>query len=294
MNCSGGGTIEADWAGAVALDSPISVGSETFLYITGDNDLAEVQSGFETRMFEVAQSGFLSLTQLKLTGGSAESGGAIYSSMATVALDSCVFEENVATKGDGGAVWLAGGDLTITGGEFSSNSATGNGGAVFAVDAEVVVQDGTVFDSNKAIEGGGLYCGGAETSIATSADAAAPSCSLSEVIFTSNNASSEEILEYDVYESPWNDIYGGGGAAFYHGMVDITDSEFTNNYAQLAGGALYGGTDSSMTIEGCVFEENFSQGYGGAVGASTATVGGATVLRNNSADANGAAVRSVP
>ncbi|CAM9843693.1 unnamed protein product [Scytosiphon promiscuus] len=289
VNCTDGGTVEAEWAGAVVLDAPISVGSGTFLYITGDDELAEVHGDSQTRMFEVSPSGLLSLTQLKLSGGNAESGGAIYSSMATVELESCVFGQNAATAGDGGAVWVQGGDLTIKSGEFSDNSASRYGGAVFAVDAGVVIQDSTVFESNKAVEGGGLYCGGFDNSTTPSATG---SCSLSEVTFTANNASSEDILDYDSIVSPWVGLYGGGGAAFYRGDVDITDSAFTNNYAQLSGGGLYGGTESSMSIEGCVFEENYSQGHGGAMAASTATLGGTTavVLTNNSVDANGAAI----
>lgn len=288
VDCADGGAVEAVWAGIVTLDAPISVGSGTSLSITGEDRLAEVKGGSQVRLFTVASSAGLALTNLRLSGGAAASGGAIHATAATVTLDGCVFEENEATSGDGGAVWAAGGELTIVSGEFLGNTADGNGGAVLAVDDTVVIQGGTRFEENRATGGGGLYCGGAENSTS----GAAASCSLSEAVFRFNNASSEVILDYDTVVAPWVTLYGGGGAAFYRGAVDMTDSVFEFNYAQLSGGGVYGGKDSDMAIEGCRFEENFTPGYGGAMAASSATLGGGTLVTNNSAEANGAGVSS--
>ncbi|CAN0013328.1 unnamed protein product, partial [Ectocarpus sp. 6 AP-2014] len=294
VDCTDGGTVEAVWAGAVTLTAPISVGTGTFLSITGEDDSAEVLGGGQTQMFYVSSSGGLTLTDLRLSGGSAASGGAVYASAASIALNSCVFDGNFATAGDGGAVAVEGGDLTIVGGEFSGNSASGNGGAVFATDAAVVIQDGARFEGNKAVEGGGLYCGGAEnsttTTVPSSSSAAAATCSLSGAVFGANNASSETIVDFDLIEAPWVTLYGGGAAAFYRGVVDITGSEFLGNYAQVSGGAVYGGTDAVLTIDGSSFEENTTPGYGGGLAASSAVLGGDTLLRNNSATSNGAGV----
>lgn len=160
VNCTDGGAVEAVWAGVVTLDASISIGPGVFLSITGEGSLAEVRGGSEVRLFDVSPSGGLVLTSLKLSGGSAEKGGAIHSSMAAVTLDGCELEGNMATAGDGGSVWVEGGTLTIFGGEFSNNSASGNGGAVLAVDSSLLIQNGTRFEGNKASEGGALYCGG--------------------------------------------------------------------------------------------------------------------------------------
>eukprot|EP00752_Nemacystus_decipiens_P008148 g7287.t1 len=287
VNCADGGEVEAIWAGVVALDAPISIGSGTFLSVTGEDALAEAAGGAQVRLFTVSSAGGLSLTNLRLSGGAAVSGGAVHATSATVTLDGCVFEGNGATAGDGGAVWAEGGELTITGGEFLGNTAVGNGGAVVAVDGAVVIQDGTLFEENwSMLEGGGLYCGGVENS--TSGVAA--SCSLSEAVFRFNNASSEVVIDYDVIEAPWVNMYGGGGAAFYRGSVGMTDSVFEFNYAQLSGGGVYGGSDSDMVIDGCRFEENATPGWGGAMAASSATLGGGTLVKNNSAEEHGAGV----
>ncbi|CAN0013701.1 unnamed protein product [Ectocarpus sp. 6 AP-2014] len=294
VNCTGGGAVEVVWAGAITLDTAISVGSGTFLSITGENDTAGVQGGGQIRMFGVSPAGGLTLTDLKLSGGSAASGGAIRSSMAAVTLNSCVLDGNIATDGDGGAVWVEGGELTIVGGEFSENSASGNGGAVLATDAAVAIENGTRFEGNSAIEGGGLFCGGSENATLLSASDNA-SCALKGVIFAFNNASSETILDYDNMAAPSTQaplitLYGGGGAAFYHTVVNITDSVFESNYAQLSGGALFGGTDSVMAIDGVTFENNFTPGFAGALAASTVTLEGNTLFMNNSAMQSGGGV----
>lgn len=166
VNCTDGGTVEAEWAGAVTLDAPIAVGSGTFLYITGEDELAEVQGDSQTRMFEVSPSGLLSLTQLTLSGGNADNGGAIHSRMATITLESCVFEGNVADDGDGGAVFAEGGELTVVGGEFSSNNASQNGGAVSVVGYGILdIQDGTQFRDNFAKSMGGALYGGSNATM---------------------------------------------------------------------------------------------------------------------------------
>lgn len=213
VNCTDGGTVEVVWDGVITLDAPISIGSGTLLSITGEDQLAEVRGGSETRMFEVSPSGSLTLTQLKLTGGTASSGGAIHSSMATVTLENCVFEGNVAASLDGGAVWAEGGEMTIIKGEFSGNSATANGGAVAVVDEGLlVIQDGT---------------------------------------------------------------------------------RFRENYARLSGGALYGGSDSVITIDECTFENNVTLGSGGGIAASSAMFSESTSLTDNTAQQSGGGVRGL-
>ncbi|CAM9909015.1 unnamed protein product [Ectocarpus sp. 4 AP-2014] len=288
VDCTDGGTVEAVWAGTVTLAAPISVGAGTFLSITGEDDSAEVQGGGQTQMFYVSSSGGLTLTNLRLSGGSAASGGAVYASASSVALNSCVFDGNFATAGGGGAVWAEGGNLTIVGGEFSGNSASGNGGAVLATDAGLVIRDGTRFEGNTAVEGGGLYCGGNETT--AFANDATSSCSLSEAVFIANNASRETEIQYPSYWVSTDEVDGGGAAAFWYAEVNISDSVFGSNYAQLSGGAVFGGNSTEMAIDGCKFENNTTLGYGAAVAACSATLGGSTTLTNNSAEENGAGV----
>ncbi|CAN0215079.1 unnamed protein product, partial [Laminaria digitata] len=211
--------------------------------------------------------------------GSAGNGGAIHSDRASLTLDNCSFDGNVATEGDGGAVWADGGDVTIVGGEFLSNRATLNGGAVLATDASLVVKEGARFENNKAVEGGALYCGVAGFGLGTGLG---PSCSISNAEFVSNNASLETFFDFDDVVR-WEDLDGGGAAAFWFTEADITDSVFTNNHAQFTGGAVFGGNDTDIKVEGCIFSSNTAMGFGGAIGASSMTLGGDTQLLDNKA-----------
>lgn len=281
VNCTDGGLVEAVWAGAVTLDAPISIGSGTNLSISGAGQLAEVQGDSQVRLFDVSPGAGLELTNLTLSGGSAASGGAIRSSNATLTLDSCVLAANAATNGDGGAVTAEGGALTIVGGAFVNNEASaGSGGAVLAMDADLVIRKGTVFEGNKAaVEGGALYCGAAQTTKTAR-------CMLSQATFSSNSAFSGNVESVEA----WTHVYGGGAAAFYRAGVYITDSVFEFNHAQVSGGAIFGGSGSEVRVSGCTLKNNTTPGYGGAIAASSVTLGGDTLVIYNMGDTGGGGV----
>ncbi|CAN0466841.1 unnamed protein product, partial [Laminaria digitata] len=287
VNCSGGGEVIADWVGRVSVSAPIVVSEGTFLSVTGEGDLAEVHAGgSHTRLFEVSPSASLTLTRLKLLGGSAVGGGAIFSDSAELTLDNCTFESNVATTGSGGAVWANGGNVTIVGVKFWGNSAARYGGAVHSVDGKLVVQGESRFESNTAIGGGALFCGLGEVRLENQHAV----CSVTDAEFVSNSASraiqGENDQEEDVHDFTY--LVGGGAAMFLFASVDITDSEFSGNHALLAGGALHGGLDTNVSVNGCRFVDNNGK-YGGTISASSMTLGGGTQLTNNLAlDAGGA------
>ena len=287
--CTGGRSLEADWSGYIPLSTPISIASGTFLSITGEDTLAEIHGGSKTRMFKVSPGGRLTLTRLKLSGGSETSGGAIYSESAALILDSCVLHDNVATDGDGGAVRAKGGNVTIRGGEFVSNKAAGYGGAVAATGANtsLVVQGGSIFEGNAALEGGALYCSGlAESGLAR--------FSLSATTFTSNNATAEAEVQRGTGRAnvlgELEGVDGGGAVAFLNATADISDSVFSGNHANDTGGAVLGGTGTDMTVNGCTFEGNTAEVFGGAIAAASMTLGGNTQLIRNMATSSGGAV----
>ncbi|CAN0558195.1 unnamed protein product, partial [Laminaria digitata] len=285
VNCTGGGEVKADWVGRVSVSAPIVVAEGTFLSVTGEGDLAEVHAGgSHTRLFEVSPSAILTLTRLKLLGGSAVGGGAIFSESADLTLDNCTFEGNVATDGNGGAVSAHGGNVTIVGGEFSGNSATRYGGAVHSVDGKLLVQGESKFKSNTAIGGGALFCGSENQHAA---------CSITDAEFVSNSAAraiqDENYKEEELNVVGFTYLDGGGAAMFLFANVDITDSVFSGNHALLAGGALHGGLGTDITANGCRFVDNNAGKYGGTISASSMTLGGGTQLTNNLAlDAGGA------
>ena len=301
VNCSGGGDVLVVWSGDVTLESPVLVGSETFLTVLGLGGGGAVARGnSQTRLFEVSPGAKLTLSELKLAEGSEVKGGAILSN-GSLTLDTCEFVENVATSGNGGAVWAGGGDVTISGVEFSGNSAAIFGGAVFTMGAELVIHDGTRFDGNQAEEGGAVYCRGSDGSSSEDSLVTAP-CTLNDAVFLRNYASIggdvdiSDVVDLDDYienENPWRFLFGGGAAAFINAEVNISNCVFSKNSAQVAGGALYGGDTTNLIISACTFEGNSAVGVGGAVAASSVTFGGGTELRGNNATRNGGGVSTL-
>ena len=284
LSCAEGGAVEADWAGNITLDEPIAVADGIFLHVTGDGDLAEAHGMNRTRLFEVSHDGGLRLTQLKLSGGTAaEGGGAIFSESANLTLDNCTFEGNVATDGNGGAVWAEGGNVTIVGGEFLSNTAAIYGGAVYAVEGRLVVEGGSRFEGNKAVVGGGLFCG-----LAGDMGANDPLvlCSSAHAEFVSN----ADVRDNNDDVEDFSYLDGGGAAAFMFADVDITNSVFDGNKARHSGGALHGGAQTEISVNGCTFVDNASEKFGGAISASSMTLGGSTNFTRNVADQDGGAV----
>ena len=298
VNCSGGGYVSAVWSGNITLESPVLVGSGTFLAVLGQGGGDAVARGdFQTRLFEVSSGAQLTLSKLKLAEGSALNGGAILSN-GSLTLDTCKFVGNVAITGSGGAVWAGDGDVTISGVEFSGNSAATFGGAVFIIGAELVIDDGTRFDGNQAKEGGAVYCRGSNGSPSEDSLLTAP-CTLSDAVFLRNNASIKGDVDIsDVVDlenniengNPWRFLFGGGAATFVNAEVNISNCVFIKNSAQVAGGALYGGDATNLNISGCTFEGNSAFGVGGAVAASSVTFGGGTELRGNNASNHGGGV----
>lgn len=290
VSCTDAGQVEVYWVGHVTVDLPIAVAGGTFLSVTGDDDLAEINGGAypygDTRLFEVSQGGGLALTRMRLSGGRAWGGGAIYSRSAYLTLDNCTVYGNLAFNASGGAVWADGGNITITGGAFLDNYAARYGGAVHAIDGNLVVQGKSRFEGNKAIGGGALYCGLGDLGAGT----LEVTCSILEATFVSNSAArnNQEFVE------ELSHIDGGGAAMFLSATtVDISHSTFTENYARLGGGALHGGQYTNISVNGCKFDNNTSARYGGAIFASTMTLGWGTTLTNNKALDDGGAVREL-
>lgn len=210
-----GGVVEAEWAGRVAVATPITVGEGTVLPVTGEGNLAEVHAGgSHTRLFEVSQGGGLPLIRVTLWGGSAEADGAIHSRATHSTLNHCIFDSNVATDGNLGAVRAKGGNVTIVGVEFAPNSETRYGGAVHATDGRLEVRGESRLEGNAGIGVGAGFCG--VGAVGSSKQTAI--CSITDAEFVTNSAAREG--EESVGQSL--NLDGGGATGFPFAEVDIT------------------------------------------------------------------------
>ncbi len=236
----------------------------------------------------------LNLTGVIFEGNSAQYGGAIYSNR-NITLDSCTFKKNAATL-NGGAIYLVpnsttptliirngtvfegntavrhGGAIyanattfTISGSYFNGNGAGRSGGAIYA-NCSVTINGGTQFGNisgNTAGEYGGailaygtLTVNNAEFYRNSAKLSGGAICGMGSVIL--NNA----VFGDSAVTGSGNTAGEGGGAVCAYSSIQITDSSFALNSAEM-GGAIYGGSD--FTVTGSTFTGNSASIDGGAI-----------------------------
>ena len=193
-----------------------------------------------SRFFKIGKSVDLKFENITFDGGNAgtENGGAIWQNDATaiLAFKNCAFKNNKANNG--GAIYMAGSNMTSENTSFSDNTATTAAGAVgIAGTAELVSFTDCDFTSNTAEKHGGALqnCGGEKTRLTVTRGA-----------FSSNKTT--------------NGTGGGGGAITFRGdkpSITIIDGvTFSGNSAGFQGGAVRVNTVNDISIMNSVISDN--------------------------------------
>lgn len=193
-----------------------------------------------SRFFKIGKSVDLKFENITFDGGNAgtENGGAILQNDATaiLAFKNCAFNNNKATNG--GAVYMAGSNMTAENTSFSDNTATTAAGAVgIAGTAELVSFTDCDFTSNTAGKHGGALqnCGGEKTRL-----------TVTRGTFSSNKTT--------------DGSGGGGGAITFRGdkpSITIIDGVvFSGNSAGCQGGAVRVNTVNDISIMNSVISGN--------------------------------------
>ena len=291
---SGSVTIETTATGsdaAVEISSSALSVSLSSLTIDGDNNVRVIEHEGDS----------LTLNNVRLTGGEASIGAAIYAgSGGDITLENnSVLDFNIATQSTGafggGAVYIADGTLDVSDTTFNSNQSQNMGSAVAAINSTVLLTDST-FSSNTTYDpdgGGALLISESDVTITNAiftdnvADTWGGGIQCFDSIFTMTNgtfARNEALIggaadldqcRVNISDSSFEEntaVSGSGGAlSFYDvGMsgstytnpFQITNSTFTDNSADALGGATFQ-EDSSGTYTGCLFADNVAQDGGG-------------------------------
>lgn len=225
-----GQEINVTWPGHTSSVGTTILGAEgTIFKNTGSS-----------RFFKIGKSVDLKFENITFDGGNAgtENGGAIWQNDATaiLAFKNCAFKNNNATNG--GAVYMAGSNMTAENTSFSDNTATTAAGAVgIAGTAELVSFTDCDFTSNTAGKHGGALqnCGGEKTWL-----------TITRGTFSNNKTT---------------DGSGGGGAAItFRGdkpSITIIDGVvFSGNSAGCQGGAVRVNTVNDISIKNSVISGN--------------------------------------
>jgi len=114
--------------------------------------------GPELRLFEVADRGVLTLSDVTVAGGclAADDGGGVLADGGTLVLERATIEDHRA-GGSGGGVAIRDGSLWVLDSTFADNVAGGFGGGLAIGDEPGLARiSGSTFSGNAATEGGGL------------------------------------------------------------------------------------------------------------------------------------------
>lgn len=183
----------------------------------------------------------------------------------TITITDSKFENNHARQG--GAIDIEGYTLNIENTEFIANEATVLGGAIHTSLGTVATISNSKFENNNGYQGGAIAAKGNSGSL---------------------TIDDSEFIGNEVYgtEMPGSSTWSSGGAIWSDLAITVTDSNFTDNYAEYNGGAIYiqPTTAANAVIDNCRFVDNSAgANYGALVylGSATMTVSDSYFDNNN-------------
>ena len=263
--------------------------------ITVEGNGRTINGNGRYRIFVVAESGNLTLTNARLVQGKAQDGdppcvsgeswtdsdgGAICNRGALTVLGSS-FLDNAAKSG--GAIYNSG-RANISDSSFTGNRVVLDGGAIQNNEGTLAVSD-SAFSQNFAHQGGAVFNwgDGARLSISASsfvdnyADRGGAAFNDGEAHFSGSS--------FDL-----NRASQEGGAIWNGGTTRVSGSSFNGNYAE-AGGALSssGQTDVVLIVSSSSFNGN-SADYGGAIGFQAEASISDSSFHSNTASVTGGAI----
>ncbi|QUY17952.1 hypothetical protein GWP40_06080 [Treponema vincentii] len=231
------------------------------------------------RIFKVESNKTLTLENLTLKNGMAEGsdgpgdGGAIYVHGASVKITGCTLTDNTANK-NGGAVYATKRDdnaahVTISGGSINGNTVTddyGFGGGIYINDGcELTLKGNVTVKGNKAARGGGVR---ANKSTVT----------MNSCTFEGN-------------ESTHGDASNGCGGVYVHGAtVSMQSCTLKSNKGNVRAGGLLVEGGAKVTMDGCTLTGNTATTGGGIYitgGSSIVTLNNGVQIKDNTATTGG-------
>lgn len=237
----GSDVITITISGQIMLTSSLIVSDNLSINGPGAAQLAIDGQG-NGRIFNVTTSN-LTLSDVTLQNGTAgnQDGGAVYAANA-LTLTNVAILSSTAWLG-GGA--YAGGAMVLQNGLFQNNTSQGNGGGLWAGSLAL---NGTQFISNHTVlgDGGGAF------------------------VFAWSGATVLVNGRFQDNRSDGNSGHGGGGLLAGNDVI-ISGTQFignrANNITSEGGGGV--STQSALTATNALFQDNFSNNYGGGLYATT-------------------------
>lgn len=265
QNASNGDTINLDVGTYSNNVTNIVIDKNLTLKGNGSSNNVIIDAQQLGRVFNVTSGNTLTLINLTLTNGfMAANGGTIFNS-GTVTMTNCTFTNNLVNGSNVGGAIYNDGNVNIFTSEFRNNTAN-NGGAIY--NNGTLQINSSNFTANNSPFGGAIYTtmtaiinnsnfnnntgsqGGAIRNSGTPAN-----LTITNSNFTNNNAVTIN-------------VEGFGGAIYnMNGNVNISNSIFNHNGAELEGGAIFDNAilSGTMNINNSTFINNTATDFGGAI-----------------------------
>lgn len=316
-----GGNVTFDCGGAdhtIAIDSEIQITEETIL---DGGETITLDGGGTSRLLSV--DNHVSLTVVGLTfirgratttGESRQSGGAIRGGWrGSVAAFDCVFADNEAgDEGEegGGAIYVpSDSSLVIVRSTFLRNYGT-TGGAINNLLSGLTIVDSSFVDNVSDLGGGAVYTDGASGDTGDDIGGVIELCGCR---FEGNRSGrtgggaylfayapdrvsvNQCVFENNVVERDGDSGALGGGLRTGNAPLQVANTLFVGNHADVHGGGLWVDGDWLTEITNCTFVGNDAGvvgqegGYGGAISGANLLIENVT-LANNHAEHSGGAI----
>lgn len=203
-------------------------------------------------------------------------GGAVYVADGTVTVKKGIIAHNTA-NGNGGGAYVASGTVSVADGDISSNKAiTGNGGGVYTTSNVDVTGTSKINDNTSALSGGGVYV------------QAVPG---QDVVVNITSSSTACEINGNTANGSHASTCGGGGLYLSSGTVNLTNATVDKNKAvDGLGGGIYVGSGTINVQSGSSSNNEAYDGGGLYAGGGTISFNRGGKISHNTVTHNGGGV----
>ena len=243
----------------------------------------------------IQKTGYLKIVNSNFVGNKVTKsyGGAIYHTASSITIINSKFSGNTAPVA--GAILNYRSPMTITSSNFTGNSASGRGGAIVNTISSLTIT-GSYFISNvaRAGFGGALYHSNGVISFSNNTFSRNTAPQGGGGIYVEILGVSKIDKNIFIYNQ------AGRGSALYdfNGILNVSNSNFSDNSASVNGGAVYNDNtglgnsrDTTLNFSKCIFHGNTATQFGGALyNGGTINLSYCTLTNNKATNGRGGAI----
>lgn len=293
VQSNGGGTLSFNCGGAASIVFSNAKSITEIVYIDGGN-LVTLSGGNGTRLFEVTNTGSLTLQNIVLSNGIHPLEGGAILNQGELSLDKVTIRNSLTSgPGSAGGAISTYGILVINGSLLENNSAPAGGAIYVPATTNLVISDSTLRNNQatgQTVNGSGL--GGAIFLNAPSSltihhtRIENNTASIGGGIYNATSPSAISIDQNSILDGN-SATTSSGGAIYSKGSLFVERSTLSNNTAAGLGGGIFN-QNGSLIVSEVVFQNNSSSFQGGGIANLSSTN---LVVTNTTFDGNHAAYR---